>query len=404
MWYPDTRLTNLDVTSVGNNNSQLLSERVSGNPGFDGINQAQSQYIYFDLVYNNNEDPVTGRYLPVIFEATRTQSLIERMELYKVGVISLTGNITTPIIQNYVGSTLAVTWTQNAAQQVVQLPVPWAGGGFNERASDVFSITEWIEWFNNGLNVLWGLFQAEYDNISGVPGSWQAQAGIPHEVPFVLFNDDTRCFSIYTSLDMSGDVFLNPPNPFPSPYGSNAFDVVLRVDKYTAELLWGMYWRADIAGAQGFVSLVPSPGIAGQNTELIPPDDPLNAVRYIVSSQTIPTVGLWNRTNSLVITSSFPVRKTALSLGSNFSSNSSNSRYNILESFPISITGSKDRLSEFTRPNIDYRDIMNTGPIDRFDFRVYCIDQNGNERALYVAPQSSVYLRLVFSRCTFTSN
>lgn len=402
MWYPDNRLSNLPVTSVGNSNSQIISERVAGNPVFDGVNQSQSQYIYFDLVYNNNEDPVNGRYLPVRFEATRTQSLIDRMELYKVGVISLTGNVTTPIIQQYQGASLAVTWIQNAAQRSVALPANWSGGGFNERDGDVFSVTEWVEWLNRALNTLWGLFETEYDNISGVPGSWAGQAGIPHEVPFVDFSDETRCFSIYTSLDMSGDVFV--ALPFASPYGTNAFQVVLRVDKYTAELLWGMYWRADIAGAQGYVALVPTPGIAGQNTRLVPEDDPLNAVRYIVSSQTIPTVGLWNRTNSLVITSSFPVRKTALSLGSNASTNSSNSRYNILESFPISITGSRDRISEFTRPNIDYRDILGNGPIDRFDFNVYCIDQNGNERPLYVAPQSSVYLRLVFARCTFTSN
>jgi len=400
MWYPDNKLTNLPVTSVGNSNAQKISQQIANDPVFDGVNQSQSQYIYFDLIYNNNEDPVTGRYLPVVFEATRTQSLIDRMEIYKVGVISLTGNITTPIIQNYVGSELDVSWIQGAVPRSVQVAYPWIGGGFNERASDVFSVTEWVAWFNNGLNQLWGAFEAEYDNISGVPGSWLAQAGIPHEVPFVTFDDDSRCFSIYTSLDMSGDVFNNPPNPFLSPYGTNAFTVSLQFDKYTAELLWGMYWRA----VGNLVGLIPTPGIAGQNTELIPQDDPLNAVRYIVSSQTIPTIGLWNRTNSLVITSSFPVRKTALSLGSNFSSNSSNSRYNILESFPISITGSKDRISEFTRPNIDYRDILGNGPIDRFDFNVYCIDQNGNEKPLYVAPQSSVYLRLCFARCMFTSN
>lgn len=397
MYAADTRYNNLPVSSVINNNSNILSNQLHNQPFNTGINQSQSEFIYCDLIYSNDNE-LNGNYEPVVFSTTRTQPIIERMELYKVGVISITGNIITPLITDYGGCELALDWTQNNIRYGIAPYYPWTSRGFNERASDVFSVTEWLIYMNINFILLWDQFRTEYTNNGG---DFVNDVGVPRNPPFIVYDEDSKIFKIYVDINME-NIDNNVANLFPYPYnGNNTLLALMGMDKTTSELLFGI--PSYTTNNSPYVILYPDPGIAGQNTEVIPVDD-LGGVRYIVLKQDLPTTQLWNRTNSLLISSNFPVRRTTIALDTNFNSNSKNTTYNILETFPLALTRAFNRISEYSKPNIDYVDITGNGQINELDFRVYTLGATGELRPLYVAPKSTVFLRLVFTRCMFTSN
>lgn len=355
-------------------------------------NVHDSEFIYLNCVYHNNLNTLE----PVVFNASRTTPMLNERNNYKVGVVSVSGHLILPLL--YAGFiNMGLKWTTPGAVEgftelLPVIPIVRPIAGFPHEI--IYDAAQYADAFNEACVLLWAQAQLDY-NAAG--GNWGADPGVPLNPPGLIYNNSTQCFTLYADRNM-----VTPVNPPP------ANNFILFLGNGTAGELIGLNVDFNIDGQ--FLAGFP---IMRNYSEVLFPAGfensnfvTLNGNDYVQNIQDAPSVGLWNRTNSLVvICPSLGIRRSDLTLTNGTSVNSTDIRYDILDSFPISLDGGINHFATFANPNINFADINSHGPVDRISLSLYSLDVDGQPiNPVFCSPGGTIIIRLVFSKTWFTSN
>lgn len=359
------------LNSTGSNNSKVLANLQR--PVNNYTNVDQSEYIYLDLIYDNPTDD----YREVEFNCNLQVPLLQRMEDYKVGVISLNGQLELPLIDEYPGLTLTVKWEQGG-QQVETITVP-------PPQNDVFlTVYDYMYYFNEACIGLWAQYEAAYG------AGWNIDPNVPTVPPGLIYDNATQILTLVADRHMTqDDAVLFPP-----------LETILLIDTYNTRLLTGLDFIKETGNPAPFPTEYVaffSSGYLDTNFSTISGED------VVLNRGDFPVVGLWLNFDALILVSNnLYTREHVVALNSG--SRQQNKKYPILATFPITTQGEFVKIREFANPNIQFNDIMSSGPLTNISFILSSITSTGNIKPVQVSSHTAIYVKLVFAKTLFTSN
>lgn len=408
-----------NISATGNDNNKLLLRYDTRT----NTNTKDSEFIYIDLLFENKNNAL---FQPIRFDCTRNVPIVNNVQDYKLGVISLAGEIVLPIITDYNLIELQMTYKllpdPNDPTYTVNYTYDIDANHPDRRSDGIYNVETFLFYLNRALTNLWK--EVALDFISK-GGDWNGDAATPKLSTFLTWDPASQLFTAHSDYNLAI---------------GNQYNFTLRFQGRTGVLLDGLveYQKLgnNVAGG-GTLIVIASGGskvtvnggppiqavnqlTSFNNVEMVgpleppvyvPADPPFNPIPannqfyYVKTVQDFPSIGRWNKTCTLVLLSdSLPTRKETLAVSSEVSGSSVNTQLNILQTYPLSEKGRFNRITEFSKPNINYCDILGNGPLLRIDFTVKLLDENGNTTSLLCPPRSSIVCKLVLAKCQFTSN
>ena len=355
---------------------QSTSSSLITNLSSSKTNVHDSEFVYVDCLFHNTSNV---NFENIQFEASRTTPILSERNNYKLGVISVAGNIIVPLL------------TPGPVIIGMSWKIPDAAGGttgfthVGDVLPTIYSAEEYVTFYNGLLSTLWAGTITEY-NAAG--GNWAGDPGIPTQESGLVYDNTTQTFTLYGDLSFT--------DQFPTISKAR-----LEFGNVTVGQLFGLNFDFGnlIFPQIGFTPVNFTKGF--EDTNLVT----LNGIIYVENVQDSPTIGSWNQTNSIVlISNSLGARRVEFARSFDTATNSTDNTVNIIDSFPISLNGGLNHFVTFANPNINYSDITSNGPLDRLTFSIYTVQNTGDIYPLKAPPLGTVTVKLVFARTTFTSN
>lgn len=410
------------VSATGNDNSKIISRTVRDK----NMNTLDSEFIYIDLIYENKDQQ---RFQSINFDCSRNVPIINNVELYKMGVISINGSVILPLLTDLNQITVRMTWNQGTPADPIKIPrekiyILNIQAIYPNYIGKIYTVREFLVFINRAIDELWREVRTQFNTYAGDADAWQNDDDTPKNITYIKFNEATQLFEAYSDPIMAIDRLEV----------ANDYQFVLSFDAKVSLLLDGLVGVAQVENFSiGVGSIVPTLGYGKRITDdnipdmnaydnvvlvgpLVPPeyaggiDDPIpdsnnNQFYYVRNVQDFPSIGRWNNTTTLVIISNtLPTRKEIVAVSDNIATTSVNTQLNILQTFPISVDGRFNRITEFSKPNINYCDILGQGPLNRISFTIDLFKADGSLEHLLCPPNSTILVKLVFAKANFTSN
>ena len=373
--------------------------------------QKQDDHVYYNVIITNTSDVR----IPAQYYETRTDPIIPNCEDYHMSIIKFTipteqlpiiadwynGTGATALFnqQNGYSITLLGTGGATASQQFIQW-VPIFGNstsGIPVKEQLIFNYQQLV----NMINIA---FQAAYTAIGGA-----------NTAPFITFDPALQLFILYIS---TGDLAVLGGTPalsiwfninlqllFPSfPY--SFFNGVV----YSYNHL-GEYAQIPTNGTvNGIVSLLQQgiPGITGYSfvAQEYPATVALyepRSLRFISGSvpskrELVPQVNYVENTNPFLPATPgfpYPVQYSGSNLGGD-------PTQAIITDFDLPLSNAVAELKPFVQyvPTAQYRylDLLTQGPLNQFDLSIFWVDELGGIHPLYINPNQSVTIKILFQR------
>lgn len=345
-----------------------------------GDNTSESSFVYVDAIFhNNNRFNATD----ISFTAFRQLPIVANKHKFKVAVASISGNVLTPPLLSSGDAVIAVRWSRDPDVEtfITDYTFSWY---------DIYSVADFVRVFNEACITLWADYQNNYDFQYGA-GTWTNNANLEHKPPGMVFDTQTRLFTLYGGVNMA-----TPPDD-DSPTVNDLF-----FDEYLLHLLYGIDAE--------YVDFVPYnlyplhrvnfyEGFNDNNVVV------LNGLDFIENTQDSPSVNTWPNYSSLIITSpSIGVRPTEIAFTGVHPITTSNNNYEIIGSFPITADLFLDKSIVFTNNSLQFNDIISEGPINSISFDLYYLTHTGTINKLRCPPGGTLTVKLVFAHTLFTSN